>query len=133
MDIVHAKGIPMRKIFAIWGINPIPIANGMELYTSPFNPQQRSMLVINPSSNTWFDPVTERGGDTIQLVCAYLESQDVNYTIMDALRWLKNMIGYRCPMIFETLGIEDHKEEDAHLIVKDKSYLSASVLIRYLE
>jgi hypothetical protein len=133
MDIVHAKAIPLRKIFAVWGIKPKPIPHGLELYTTPFNPEQKSKLVINPKTNTWFDPVTEVKGDTIKLVCLYLESQDVNHTIMDALRWMKNMIGYNYPVIELPSGLPNHKKGDGCFVVKDRSYLSEPVLIRYLE
>lgn len=133
MDIQFAKTIPLRKIFEVWGIAPKPTINGLDLYKSPFNDGQRSSLVVNNTTNTWFDPVTEQTGDVIKLVCLYLQSQDVNHTVMDALRWLKNMIGLKSAIFQLPPGTPDFKAIDQSLAVKDVSPLSEPVLIRYLE
>jgi len=133
MDIAHAKSIPMRKIFAVWGIKPNPILHGLDLYTSPFDCEQKTNLVVNPKTNTWYDPVSNAKGDTIKLVCLYLQSQDVNYTVMDALRWLKNMVGFNYPTIELPSCMPRYERKDGCFVVKDKSYLSEPVLIRYLE
>ncbi|MEZ5017258.1 MAG: hypothetical protein R2800_09425 [Flavipsychrobacter sp.] len=133
MDIAHAKSIPMRKIFAVWGIKPNPILHGLDLYTSPFDCEQKTKLVVNPKTNTWYDPVSNTKGDTIKLVCLYLQSQDVNHTVMDALRWLKNMVGFNYPTIELPPGMPRYERKDGCFVVKDKSYLSEPVLIRYLE
>lgn len=133
MDIQFANTIPLCKIFAVWGISPMPTNNWLDLYKSPFNDGQRSRLVVNNTTNTWFDPVTEQMGDVIKLVCLYLQSQDVNHTVMDALRWLKNMIGYNPSVIQLPPGTPDYKTIDHPLTIKDVSPLSEPVLIRYLE
>lgn len=133
MDIQFAKTIPLRKIFDVWGISPKPSANGLDLYKSPFNEDQRSRLVVNNTTNTWYDPVTEQTGDVIKLVCLYLQSQDVNCTVMDALRWLKNMVGFNPSAIQLPPGTPDYKTIDQSLSVKHVSPLSEPVLIRYLE
>ena len=133
MDIQFANTIPVCKIFAVWGISPKPTSNGLDLYKSPFNDGQRSRLVVNNITNTWFDPVTEQTGDCIKLVCLYLQSQDVNHTVMDALRWLKNMIGFNPTIIRLPPGTPDYKTIDQSLTIKDVSPLSEPVLIRYLE
>lgn len=133
MDIPLAKTIPLRRIFDVWGIRPVPIRNGLDLYASPFNEERRSKLVVNPVTNTWFDPVTGQTGNTIQLVCLYLQSQGLNHAAMDALRWLKNMTGKQGKAIELPPDMPDYKSMDKIYAIKDVSYLSDPALIRYLE
>ncbi|MBL7682044.1 MAG: hypothetical protein JNK00_01695 [Flavipsychrobacter sp.] len=52
---------------------------------------------------------------------------------MDALRWLKNMVGLNPSTIQLPPGTPDYKTIDQSLSVKDVSPLSEPVLIRYLE
>lgn len=133
MDIPFAKTIPLRRIFDVWGIKSVPIRNGLDLYTSPFNEERRSKLVVNPVTNTWFDPITGQTGNTIQLVCLYLQSQGLNHAAMDALRWLKNMTGKQGKAIELPPDMPDYKSMDKIYAIKDVSYLSDLALIRYLE
>lgn len=133
MDIPFAKTIPLRKIFDVWGIKPIPIRNGLYLYASPLGEERQSKLVVNPSTNTWFDPLTGQTGNTIQLVCLYLQSQSVTHTTMDGLRWLKNMIGKQGASVDLPADMPDYKSMDKSYAIKDVSYLSDPALIRYLE
>lgn len=133
MDIPFAKTIPLRKIFDVWGIKPKPIRNGLDLYTSPFSEERQSKLVVNPTTNTWFDPITGQTGNVVQLVCLYLQSQGVNHSAMDALRWLKNMTGKQGSIIEPLPDAADYKSMNCHYAIKDISYLSDPALIRYLE
>ncbi len=133
MDIPFAKTIPLRKIFEVWGIKPIPIRNGLHLYASPLNEERYSKLVVNPETNTCFDPITGQTGNTIELVCQYLQSQGVSHTTMDALRWLKTMTGKQGKAIELLADMPDYKSMDKNYAIKDVSYLSDPALIRYLE
>lgn len=133
MDIVQAKAIPLRQIFAVWGLSPTPTMNGLQLYRSPFNTEQKSMLVINPAANTWLDPVTDETGGPVQLVCRYLESQHLQHSTMDALRWLRNMIGSKHCSIQLPVGLVDYQQEDRKFRLKEQTYLSDHLLMAYVE
>ncbi|OSZ82569.1 hypothetical protein CAP35_04690 [Chitinophagaceae bacterium IBVUCB1] len=133
MDITYAKTIPLQKIFAVWGITPKPIRNGLDLYACPFNDEQLSNLVVNPTTNTWFDPMTGQTGNGIALVCRYLQSEGVNHTVMDAMRWLRNMVGYPYTTIELPQDMPDYKSMDACFVIRDIAHVSDPTLIRYLE
>lgn len=133
MDIVQAKAIPLRRIFEVCGSSPIPIKNGLYLYQAPFDSERKSMLVVNPATNTWVDPMTNGEGDGIQLVCLYLLSENLNHSVMDAMRWLQNMIGNRHPQIMPQGHLPDYQLIDGMFQVKDETYLRDHLLIQYLE
>ncbi|MBS1778031.1 MAG: hypothetical protein JST70_01820 [Bacteroidetes bacterium] len=133
MDIVQAKAIPLCRIFEVLGSRPAPTLNGLQLYKSPFNPEQKTMLVVNPETNTWSDPVTNENGDTVQLIVRYLESQQLQHSIMDALRWMRNMIGNTHQQIKLPAEIPDHTKADSIFRVKDQTYLSDNLLMQYVE
>lgn len=133
MDIVQAKAIPLRRIFAVLKLDPTPTLNGLDLYPSPFNPEQQSMLVVNPATNTWVDPVANEEGDSVSLVCRYLESQDLRCGVMDALRWLRNMIGHEHRRINLPPSIPDYTQADSLYRIKEETYLFDPLLIGYLE
>lgn len=58
-----------------------------------------------------------KGGSVIDFVCTYLESQNENNTVSDALRWLKNMVGHY-PRI-TPVAVKDYSKEDSTLIVRE--------------
>src|SRR5690606_16348855 len=103
----------------VLGITSVPTLNGLDLYQSPFDTARKSMLVVNPVTNTWIDPVTNLEGDTISLVCAYLQSEQLNHSAMDALRWLRNMIGCSHSKIALPAGLPDYQAIGQVFKVKD--------------
>jgi hypothetical protein len=133
MDIVQAKAIPLRQIFAVWGLYPVTTRDGLQLFPSPFNAAQKTMLVVNPATNTWLDPVTDEEGEGLQLVCFYLQSQHLNHSAMDALRWLRNMIGRKNNAIQLPAEIADHTQADRIFRLKEHTYLSDHLLMQYVE
>ncbi|MEZ5016096.1 MAG: hypothetical protein R2800_03535 [Flavipsychrobacter sp.] len=133
MNIVQAKAISLCRVFAVWELHPTPTFNGFQLYPSPFNPKQKTMLVINPETNTWVDPVTNEEGDTVQLVVSYLESQHLQHNVMDALRWLRNMIGNEHRRIELPDSIPNYKQADSCFKINDCTYLSDPLLMQYVE
>ncbi len=133
MDIEQARAIPLRRIFAVMGILPAPTLNGLDLYRSPFSPDRQSMLVVNPKRNTWIDPVSNEEGDTITLVSTYLRYEGLNYSVMDALRWLRNMVGQSfTPLTIPAIALS-YAEADSLFQMKEDSYLSDPLLIRFAE
>ena len=133
MDIVQAKAIPLRRIFEVLGITAVPTMNGLQLYKSPFDTTRKTMLVVNPITNTWIDPNTNEEGDTISLVCTYLESEHLSHNAMDALRWMRNMIGCKSSKIELPTAMPDYKTIDRAFKVKDYTYLSDPLLLQYVE
>ena len=133
MDIVQAKAIPLRRIFTVLGLHSTPTLNGLDLYPSPFNPEQQSMLVINPNTNTWVNPATNEEGDGISLVCRYLDSLGLRCSAADALSWLRNMIGNEHRKIKLPPSITDYQQADSRFRIKEDTYLYDPLLIDYLE
>lgn len=131
MNIEYANSIPMRVILAKLGYQPRQTIGKNQLYKSPLCAEQKIGLVVSTDNNTWNDPAAKSGGNALAFVCAYLRFTNENDTIADALRWLKNMVGY--PVLQTPTGIPDYSTEDKALELRHSNYLANNVLIRYLE
>lgn len=61
-------------------------------YLSPLRKEKTASFHIHIKKDVWFDHGLGIGGDAVEFVRAYLRSQNEDYTVHDALRWLRNMV-----------------------------------------
>ncbi|MBS1585508.1 MAG: toprim domain-containing protein [Bacteroidetes bacterium] len=131
MNIDYANSIPLRVILAKMGSQPRS-SIGRELnYRSPLDPQKNSILIVDTETNVWRDIGLQVGGNVVQLVCAYLKATGEHSTMVDALRWIKNMVGYA--VLIPPSNAEDHSLQDSLLSLVDVEHISSLPLIEYLE
>lgn len=109
MDKELAKAIPMSSILEKLGHKPVKIQEKYDWYLSPFRIEKTASFQVNKIKNTWNDYGTGKGGDTINLVCEYLEFCGESSTFIDAMRWFKNLYGdglikINLPVLFSDLG-----------------------------
>jgi hypothetical protein len=71
--------IVKHNVFDIW-------------YHSPFRSEKTASFHVSAVKNVWYDFGEAKGGNVIDFVCAYLKSYGEDDTLVDALRWLDNMM-----------------------------------------
>lgn len=131
MNIDQAKEIPIVEILSKLHIQPAKANNHKLLYLSPIREEKTPSFWVDTKTNRWHDFGDGRGGDLVDLVCAYLKFTKEEYTVSDALRWIKNMgLG---PFEFAPIQAEHLEEEGAGLILKAKKPIQHLGLIQYLE
>lgn len=116
------------------GIKPHTTTPRRTRYLSPYRPEKTPSFFVYTGDNRWYDYGDRRGGDVINLVQCYLESQQVGATISDALRWLNNMTAYepiKAVAVADSYPTCDGRDET--LVFKDAVPLKHTGLIRYGE
>lgn len=93
MNIDHAKTIPLREILTLLNRKPKRTTLHKLWYLSPLRNEKTASFVVNTQCNSWYDFGEGVGGDVVNFVCAYLKSTREAHTVVDALRWLRNMSG----------------------------------------
>lgn len=93
MNVEQANAIPMSKILESMGYMPVKQEGADHWYNSPCLQNDVPGFYVNATKNTWHDFGTDKGGKVVDFVCSYLESQQEDHTIVDALRWLDVMQG----------------------------------------
>jgi len=130
MNIEHAKSIALSAILEKLG-SKSEKQSGKDLwYFSPLRDEKTPSFHVDRKKNLWFDFGSDRGGDGIALVCAYLEASNEDHTVQDALRWLKNMMN-NAPIIQE---VHDPHEVNSpeKMVLKKTKPLKHRALIHYL-
>jgi hypothetical protein len=131
MNIDYANTIPMRVILRKIGLNPQQTLRQELLFQSPITEAGEMTLIVNTAANTWYEFSLGKTGNVISFVCEFLRFSGENCTTIDALRWLKNMVGY---VVLNTpKSLPDYSKEDASLEIREETYLSCPALINYLE
>jgi hypothetical protein len=129
MNIEQAKTISISVILDKLNYKPQKQKHNQVVYFSPFRDEKTPSLNIQLEKNIWFDFGLGKGGSVIEFVCTYLESQNENNTVSDALRWLKNMVGHY-PRI-KPVFVKDYSKEDSTLIVRECIDVQNKALIKY--
>ena len=130
MNIDQAKAIAIVEILASLGIHPKRITTDKALYLSPVRKEKTPSFWVYPKTNRWHDYGDGRGGDPVDLACAYLKYTREDHTVSDALRWLDN-IGL-APMAIPSFYPDPLPKADPELILKDKKPIQHLGLIQYL-
>jgi hypothetical protein len=130
MNIEHAKHIPISEILSKINIYPQKTTPNELHYLSPWRKEKNASFIVNIPENFWFDSIEGTSGNLITFVCIYLERQNEEHTVIDALRWIKYVSGIIS--IPETLE-KSFDEEDSVLMLKSKRSVSNIGLIHYLK
>lgn len=131
MNIEQAKTISISVILDKLNYKPQKQKHNQVTYFSPFRDEKTPSLNVEIEKNLWFDFGMGKGGGVIEFVTTYLESQNENNTVSDALRWLKNMVGHY-PRI-TPVAVKDYSKEDSTLIVRECLSLANKALIQYIK
>lgn len=63
-------------------------------YHSPYRNEKTPSFFVFTKTNRWWDFGAKEGGDVVDLVKKYLDSQKASCEVSDALRWTKNMVSF---------------------------------------
>jgi Toprim-like len=131
MNIEQAKAIPISVILDKLNLTPQRTSGHKQLYFSPFRNEKTASFWVDTKTNLWcdFGDSKWKGGDGIHLVRAYLDSENENCAVTDALRWLKNMTGF-VPAI-KAVADPDDTPTETTLILKHTGKLVNEKLIEY--
>ena len=61
------RNIPLTEFMAALGEKPVRVFENMKLYYAPQRDDPEPMLVVNTSTNKWYDHATDQTGDIIDL------------------------------------------------------------------
>ena len=92
MNIEQANAIPLSEILEKIGCQPTKQKGHDIWYNSPLRSEKTASFHINTAKNVWYDFGEAKGGDAVDFVCAYLQSNNEDDTVVDSLRWLRNMM-----------------------------------------
>lgn len=131
MNAEQANAIPMTEIMEAINYLPVKNSNSLDIwYYSPFREEKTPSLHVNAVKNIWYDFGEGRGGTVLDFVCAYLAYTKEDYTVVDALRWLDNMMLKPSPLIsFPKKNVD---ENNASLVLQAVYSLKEPALICYL-
>ncbi len=135
MNIEQAKAIPIAEILLKLNIKPTRQVNNETWYLSPLRNEKTASFHVHCKRNWWYDFGLGIGGDGIELVCQYLESQKEGHTVSDALRWLNNMVGNPSAIqpIEHTVETIEAYSKIRKLVIKSVKDVQHPALIQYLE
>lgn len=134
MNIDQAKDIPLSIIIEKMGFKPHSETSFRLRYYSPYRNENTPSFFVYVKDNRWYDFGDSRGGDAIELVQLYLDSQKVGSSVSDALRWLKNMTSF---VPIANVSVKDKLPsctgKDQTLVFKIVEPLTNNALIRFGE
>lgn len=131
MNIEYANTIALSEVLSKMGFEPARQRDNELYYLSPFEQEEFIGLVVDTTTNIWYDYALEKGGNVVALVCAHLEKSGNSFTQADALRWLENMIGNRFHI--DPVQIDDYSDQHRKFIITDIRPLKCGILKRYIE
>lgn len=131
MNLEQANDIPMPEILQKLGCKPIKDKKSHHWYHSPFRIDKTASLMIDTGANTWQDLSTGASGGVVEFVCSYLESCDESNTVVDALRWLTNMMMSPASVLY--LSGEQLQESMSYYSLKSVYDLEHPTLIQTLK
>lgn len=131
MNIEQANAIPLPEILNKIGCNPTK-QKGAELwYNSPLRNEKTASFHVHSGKNVWYDFGEGKGGDVVDFVCAYLDSNNEDHTVVDSLRWIRNMTFF--PPIAPVPKEPDQAESKSKLIMQKISDLKHQGLTEFLK
>lgn len=137
MNIKQAKSIQISMLLDKLGLQPSKSpsqTNKHEIwYLSPFRAEKTPSFHLNVAKNIWFDFGMGKGGDVLGFVSSFLESSGESHTVVDSLRWLRNMAGGLKIEPIERNLPSDHQPTEGAWVIKKSKPLAHKALIQYLE
>ncbi len=108
--------IPLTEFMAALGEKPVKSFEDMKLYYAPQRDDPEPMLVVNTSTNKWYDYSTDQSGDIIDLAALkmnptlYMDPRDFILKYMNEYEQGKELsIMARCPQPPTVVGIDIKK------------------------
>jgi hypothetical protein len=132
MNIQQAKAIPIAEILQRMGQLPSKQRQDESWYKSPIRDEKTASFHVNTKKNIWFDFGLGIGGDNIELVCQYLQTEGVGNSVPDALRWLDNMFDHAPKIKSVKHEIVENEPESPKLSIRAVKNLYQRVLENYL-
>lgn len=143
MNIEQANAIPMREILAKIACLPIKEKDEFVFYNSPLRPDENASFIVNTKTNRWQDLGVAKFGNVVDFISQYLFSQDEDHTIIDALRWLRNMTkrsplstfpvkGKSLPINLTVQTVTELNDGDMLSFLKEK-YIDETISKKYLK
>ncbi|MBS1509388.1 MAG: toprim domain-containing protein [Bacteroidetes bacterium] len=131
MNIEQAKSIPISVILDKLNLAPQRTSGHRVLYFSPFRREKTPSLWVDTKNNLWRDFGDSKwiGGDIIHLVRGYLNNENENCEVTDALRWLRNMTGF-IPDIKPVIDPDEVSAEKT-LVLREVNKIKQVKLIEY--
>lgn len=130
MNIEFAKTIPMPEFLNKQGFSPVSTRGNQYKYLSPLRNEKTPSFFVNIEKNVWYDHGEGIGGDLIIYVCEYLKRYKEGHTVIDALRYIKNIGGYTYRFPKDIRANEEPTE--AALKLKSAQRIKHAGLIEYL-
>ena len=130
MNIEKAKQVPIENILETIGHFPNKKNERDLWYISPFRNEETPSFHVNVAENVWYDFGEGKGGDSVTLICKYLERQNEDHAVSDALRWISNMSGFS---FVEQLQPSVKNEKPNKWILKKVKPIQNQALINYLK
>lgn len=133
MNIEKAKGICLSVIMEKLGHKPQHSTKNKVCYYSPFRNEKTPSFYHYPATNTWcdFGDTKWKGGDSVTLVQAWLESTKQDFEVPDALRWLSMMTNTE--QLIKPIVQEEVAPSDTSLVLLHVCSVKNTALIRYAE
>jgi hypothetical protein len=131
MNIKKAKEVPIEVILKCLGLEPEREKNSELWFKSPLRQENTASFHVKPSANIWYDFGEGKGGNSLDLVCAYLNSKGEDDTVADALRWLRNMTIE--PISYNPSPKPKPVDKSNAWLLKKSQPLQKVALTRYLE
>jgi hypothetical protein len=132
MNIEQANTIPLSEILSKMNVKPERTFGHDIYFLAPYREERTASLHVNSKKNVWYDHGIGEGGDVVRLVCKYLERSGADHTVSDALRWVKNMMGF-APIIAPVRIPKPPKDEPGKLAITKIERIERAALIQYLD
>jgi hypothetical protein len=127
MNIEMAKRISIVSILEKLGVKPEKETVSRVKYLSPIRKENSGSFFVYKKKNCWYDFGMAKGGDSIDLVSAYLKHTGADCTVHDCLRWIENMMGQSGVFVPVDVPANENSENALQLItvspIKNKMLL----------
>lgn len=132
MNIEQANAIPLREILQKLECYAIKEKDEFVFYNSPLRHDDEANFIVNTLKNRWQDIGTAKYGNVVDFICQYLFAKDEDYTVIDALRWIRNMTKAK-PTLKTTEKIIKTKSLPINLVVNQVFELQDADLIAFMK
>jgi hypothetical protein len=132
MNIEQAKAIPIAYILDLLNQKPIRKTNRETWYLSPLREEKNASFKIHHQKNVWYDFGLGIGGDGIDLVRSWLESQKHPHSVSDALQWLRNTVDDSVIKPAQFIRNPENENNNSKLVIKSVRNLKHKALEHYL-
>ncbi|WP_294293640.1 hypothetical protein [uncultured Chryseobacterium sp.] len=143
MNIEQANAIPLREILQKIECYAVKEKDEFIFYNSPLHQDEGANFIVNTRKNRWQDISVAKYGNVVDFICLYLLSKDEDHTVIDALRWIRNMTRSKpvlntavksksLPVNLVVQSVSDLEDIDLITFLKEK-YIPSEVARKYLK